>query len=84
MTREKIDVIGALFRFITPLLIAVCGWFTIQYLSDISKKFDKIDNKFDFFLESYNKMDKRVDRLEFRADNLEYLVSTNPLNKSKK
>lgn len=67
MTRDRIDLLGSIFRFITPMLIAICGWFTINYLSDISKKFDKIENKFDTFLASYHEIDKRVDKLEYKV-----------------
>lgn len=67
MTKEKVDVIGSMFRFITPLLIAICGWFTINYLSSIDSKFDKIETKFDTFVTSYHDMDKRVDKLEYKV-----------------
>lgn len=67
MTKEKIDTLGAMFRFVTPILIAIVGFFTVNYLGDISRKFDKIENKFDTFLQSYHIIDKRVDQLEYKV-----------------
>ncbi len=69
---KKLNDIGVSFRFITPLLIAVIGWFTIQYLNSIDKKFEKIDIQFASFIESYHLMDKRVDRLEDRNSGFIY------------
>jgi hypothetical protein len=67
MTKERIENLGSLFRFLTPLLIAAIGWITINYLSTITKKFEMIDSKFDVFLETYHTMDKRIDKLEYKV-----------------
>lgn len=67
MNRSKIDEFGAIFRLITPILIGIVGFFSIRYLSSIDQNFQNINNKFDAFIESYHKMDKRVDRLEYRV-----------------
>lgn len=65
--KNSIDKFGALFRLVTPLLIAIVGFFSIKYLDSIDKNFDSIKTKFDTFLESYHVMDKRVDRLEYKV-----------------
>lgn len=65
--RSKIDDFGIIFRFLTPMLIGVLGYISIQYLSSISKKFDSIDLKFDSFLISYHMIDKRLDKLEYKV-----------------
>lgn len=64
--KERLEEFGTIFRFLTPILIGIVGWITIQYLSSINSKFDNIDAKFSSFLESYHAIDKRVDKLEYR------------------
>lgn len=65
--KEKADELGATLRFITPILIAIVGWVTINYLSSIDRHFDKIDEKIDDFLAQYQKMDTRVTKLEYKV-----------------
>lgn len=65
--KERIDNFGSIFRFLTPILIAIIGYVTIQFLSSISLKFDRIDVKFDTFLAKYEALDKRVDKLEYKV-----------------
>lgn len=67
-TRNRIENLGVTFRFLTPILIAIVGYFTIQTLGSIDKKFEKVDIKFDMFLESYHEIDKRVDRIEWKMN----------------
>ncbi len=67
--RKNLENIGVSFRFLTPILIAIIGYFTIQTLNSIDTKFERIDIKFQSFLSSYHEMDKRVDRLEYRSGN---------------
>lgn len=67
MVREKIEEFGMIFRFLTPILIGIVGWITIQYLSSIDHKFNSIDNKFSDFIESYHAVDKRIDKLEYKV-----------------
>jgi len=69
VVREKIEEFGAIFRFLTPILIGAVGWISIQYLSSIDHKFQNIDDKFGTFLESYHKVDKRLDKLEYKVFN---------------
>lgn len=64
MVREKLEEFGTLLRFLTPILIAVIGWISIQYLSAINRKFDNIDYKFETFMQIYHNLDKRVLHLE--------------------
>lgn len=61
---SNLEKFGVSFRFLTPVLIAVVGYFTVQTLNSIDNKFEKIDMKFETFIASYHEMDKRVDRLE--------------------
>ena len=65
--RSKIEDFGAIFRFLTPILITIIGYITLHYLADINKRFEKIDNKFDVFIETYHIIDKRIDRLEYKV-----------------
>jgi hypothetical protein len=65
--RKNLESFGISLRFLTPILIAIVGYFTIQTLSSIDNKFEKIDNKFNMFLTTYHEMDKRVDRLEYKS-----------------
>lgn len=67
-TRRNIENIGVSFRFLTPVLIAIVGWFTVQTLNSIDSKFEKVDVKFETFLQSYHSIDKRVDILEYRIN----------------
>ena len=67
-TRRNIEKIGVSFRFLTPVLIAIVGWFTVQTLNSIDRKFEKVDVKFETFLQSYHSIDKRVDILEYRIN----------------
>jgi hypothetical protein len=67
VVREKIEEFGMIFRFLTPILIGIVGWITIQYLSSIDHKFNSIDNKFSDFIESYHAVDKRIDKLEYKV-----------------
>ena len=62
--RDKIEEFGSIFRFLTPILITILGWISIQHLSSISHKFDNIDSKFNTFIETYHNLDKRVLHLE--------------------
>lgn len=64
--REKIEGFASIFRFLTPILIAVLGYISIKYLSSIDDKFNNIDSKFSSFIISYHIMDKRIDRLEYK------------------
>lgn len=67
MTKERLQIIGEVLRFITPLLIGIIGYVSIAYLSSIDKRFGVVDTKFDSFLVSYHDMDKRVDKLEYKV-----------------
>jgi hypothetical protein len=67
VTREKLESFSAIFRLITPVLIAAIGWVTITYLATITKKFEMIDTKFDSFIATYHTMDKRIDKLEYKV-----------------
>lgn len=68
-TFSNFERFGVSFRLLTPILIGIVGYFTIQTLTSIDKKFEKIDLKFDSFLESYHDMDKRIDHLEYEWKN---------------
>jgi hypothetical protein len=46
MNRDKLNSYGALFRFITPIMIAIIGWFTITLINDV--KVDVRDMKVSF------------------------------------
>lgn len=46
-------------------MLAVFGYISITYLSSINRRFEKIDDKFDTFINTYRLIDKRVDRLEY-------------------
>lgn len=65
--RDKVDQLGAMFRLITPVMIAIIGFFGVKYLNSIDTRFLSIDNKFDTFISTYHLMDKRVDRLEYKV-----------------
>lgn len=65
--RSKIDDFGSIFRFLTPIMLAIFGYISVQYLSLINQRFEKIDGKFDTFIESYRLIDKRIDKLEWRV-----------------
>lgn len=67
MTTDKVDGYGKIFRFLTPLLIGFFGWVTVAYLANIDRKFEKIDTKFDSFIDFYHQIDKRVQKLEDRV-----------------
>lgn len=67
VVREKLEEFGAIFRFLTPILIGIVGWVSIQYLSSIDKKFNNIDDKFGSFIESYHSVDKRINKLEYKV-----------------
>lgn len=67
MERSRIDDFGSIFRFLTPIMLCIFGWISIQYLSLINIRFENIDKKFDNFLESYHIIDKRVDILEYEV-----------------
>lgn len=67
LVKERLEIAGLAFRFLTPILLTIIGFFAIQYLSAIDKKFEKIETKFDTFIASYYDMDKRVDRLEIKV-----------------
>lgn len=68
MTRERVQIIGEMLRWVTPLLIAIVGYVSITYLSSIDRKFQNIDNKFDSFIISYHAMDMRITRMEDRSN----------------
>lgn len=42
MTRKNIDEVGALFRFITPILIVVVGFFLTRELNQINKSIESL------------------------------------------
>lgn len=65
--KERIQEFGEIFRFVTPILIAIVGFVTISYLSSIDAHFKKIDDKFDTFIDTYHIVDKRLDRVETRV-----------------
>lgn len=72
---EIIDGIGLTFRFITPALLLIIGFFITRELQTFDKKFDSmgarfliVENKLDVFSSSYHEFDKRIDRLEFRSN----------------
>ena len=62
--RSKIDDFGSIFRFLTPIMLAIFGFISTAYLSSINQRFEKIDEKFNMFIQTYHLIDKRVDRLE--------------------
>lgn len=42
MTRKNIDEVGALFRFITPILIVVVGFFLSRELNQINRSIESL------------------------------------------
>ena len=64
---QKINDLGVIFRFITPIMLGIIGFVGIKYLDSIDHKFASIDMKFDNFIETYHLIDKRVDKLEYRV-----------------
>lgn len=67
--KERIEVLGEMFRFITPVLIAIVGYVSISYLSSIDRRFENINSKFDSAVISYHLMDKRIEKLEIKVFN---------------
>lgn len=61
------DSQAPIFKFLTPILIGTIGTITVMYLSFISSNFERMNVKFDSFLDKFSVMDKRVDRLEYRV-----------------
>lgn len=80
MERSRIEEFGSILRFLTPIMLAVIGYTSIQYLAAIDRKFENIDNKFNKFMESYHFMDKRVDRLEYRVFGEQAIRTTSSLD----
>jgi len=61
----SVNNFGTIFRFITPIMIVLFGWIGSTYLNSLDKKFEKMDSKFDVFLEKITSADKRLDKLEY-------------------
>lgn len=67
MVFKRMDEFGAIFKFLTPIMLGIFGYISIQYLSSINRRFEIIDQKFDTFISTYHLIDKRVDRLEYKV-----------------
>lgn len=61
----SVNNFGTIFRFITPIMIVIFGWIGSAYLNNLDKHFERMDNKFDTFMEKVAKADKRLDKLEY-------------------
>jgi hypothetical protein len=82
MTRsEKIQDVGQLLRFVTPILLAVVGFFAIEKLNHIdqtlelqSKQMQQLRIKvvsFENYVESFRRHDRRISEHETRIRNIE-------------
>lgn len=63
---NNIERLSITFRFLTPILIGIVGWFIVYYLGNIDKRFAGVDSKLETFVKTYHVVDKRLDRLEVR------------------
>ena len=67
LSKDQINAISEMLRWITPTAIAVFGFISVSYLGSIDKRFEQIDSKFNTFLDSYHAIEKRVNKLEYRV-----------------
>jgi len=67
MNTSRLSRFDSFMRGLNTMLLGVLGWVSIQYLSSINQNFKNIEGKFEKFFEMAVKMDKRVDRLEYKV-----------------
>lgn len=65
--QQKTEIFATLFRSLTMLLIGVIGWISVTYLQSIDSRFQRMDDKFNIFMENQHLIDKRMVRVEDRV-----------------
>ncbi len=74
MNTDRINGIGALFRFITPALIIVLGTLMVFMLQDVKVNVVKLEDLFENHLEHHRRLEvsleKRLSRIETCIESL--------------